>query len=333
MLDRIVRELKKYKKDLLWIIAFLILFYFLLPDKETIITTLNEIKGADLTWIIFGNIIYYLTIPLYALQIFVLSKIKLNFWITYKVQMSVLFINKFLPTSISSFVMNSFYLEKVGSRAPQIASILSLQALTSSIPFILLFALAIIIGIFKYDLGSSLNVVFSDINLKKLIILLLIFILIFIFIYHSSETVKKYIKNSISSFWLQFKDYRNRPKSIFWALMTGFISPFFGVTVLYASGQSVGLELTFIQSFLIYALATTLSTLIPTPGGIGAAEAGLYAGFMMLGFPPGESMAATIIYRLITFWIPIFPGFYFFVNLKKSILKGFTLKKKKYKKS
>jgi glycosyltransferase 2 family protein len=331
MWNRSISEFKRYKKDIFWIFVFAVLFAFLLPDKQTIINTLNEIKGADLSWIIIGSIFYYLTIPIYTIQILVLSKKKLNSWITYKVQMSVLFINKFLPTAVCSFVMNSFYLERMGNKASQIASILSMQALTSAIPFTILFITAIVIGISRFNLNSDLNVDLSSINWLKLAILLLIVILTIIFILYSSEKIRKFIKNSIESFWDQFKDYKNRPKSIFWALMTGFVAPFFGVAVLYASGHSVGLDVTFIESFLIYALATTMANLIPVPGGIGAAEAGLYAGFIFFGYPPAESMAASLIYRIITFWIPIFPGFYFFVNLRKNVLKGFSIKRRSKK--
>ena len=331
MWNRAKSEFNKYKKDIVWIIGFVVLFALLLPDKETIISTFNEIKGADLSWIILGNIFYYLTIPIYTLQILVLSKIKLNNWVTYKVQMSVLFINKFLPSAVCSFVMNSFYLERMGNKASQIASILSMQALTSSIPFTILFITAIIIGVARFNLSANLSIDLSSINWIKIIILILIVVLSIAFVLYSSEKIRRFIKNSIESFWDQFKDYRKRPKNVFLALMTGFVAPFFGVAVLYASGHSVGLEVTFIQAFLIYALATTMANLIPVPGGIGAAEAGLYAGFIFFGYPPSESMAASIIYRIITFWIPVFPGFYFFVNLRKDVLKGFSIKGKSKK--
>jgi uncharacterized protein (TIRG00374 family) len=87
----------------------------------------------------------------------------------------------------------------------------------------------------------------------------------------------------------------------------------------------VGLDISFAQSFLIYTLGTTFANIVPIPGGVGAAEAGLYAGFTILGFPPAESMAAAIIFRIITFWIPGIPGFISFISLRKNVLKGFSI--------
>lgn len=326
MLNKGFIELRKYKKDIFWTLIFLILFYFLLPDKEYIINTYNEIKDAELSWIVLGNVLFYLTIPLYAIQLFVLSKIKLNYWITFKVQMSVLFINKILPSSISSFVVNSFYLEEKGLKASQIASVISMKALTSSIPFTLLFIFAFIIGINQFNFSSSS---FSkDIDLSKIFLILISFILLFLFLIYRSSKLKKIILKSFLSFWEQFKSYKEKPINILIAGGTGFLAPLIGITVLLLSAKSVGIEISFVQSFLIYTLSTTLANAVPVPGGIGAAEAGLFAGFTFLGFSPAESMAAAVIYRLITFWIPFIPGFYFFLNLRKNVFKNFSIKEK-----
>jgi uncharacterized membrane protein YbhN (UPF0104 family) len=35
----------------------------------------------------------------------------------------------------------------------------------------------------------------------------------------------------------------------------------------------------------------------------------------------------TLLYRLITYWVPIIPGYYFFHDLRKTILSSFNIKK------
>ena len=46
----------------------------------------------------------------------------------------------------------------------------------------------------------------------------------------------------------------------------------------------------------------------PTPGGLGALEAALVAGFTGVGMESGVAVAAVLSYRLVTYWLPILPG-------------------------
>lgn len=48
---------------------------------------------------------------------------------------------------------------------------------------------------------------------------------------------------------------------------------------------------------------------IPTPGGIGGAEAGIAAMLVSLSLPAAQATAAAIVYRLITYWLPLVPGY------------------------
>lgn len=322
---KIPQKFKKIFKLIFWSLALTLLFYIILPDKETIEQTIEAIQGVSLSYVILGSAIYYLTIPIFALQIFVLSKIKLNYWITYKVQMSVLFINKFIPAGIASFVMNSFYLARKGHKPSEVASVVAMQGLTSSIPFIFLLIIAVILALTKFNLSGSISFDIGDIHWVRILALIFLIIFLAYYLLNRSTKLKELYDKTLGSFWTQLLLFRERPGDLFMALLTGLISPLLGVTILYISAYSVGLEVSFIQAFLIYSLGTTIANIVPVPGGLGAAIAGLYAGFIIFGYSEANALAASLVYRLITFWIPIVPGFIFFVNLKNDVLKGFSL--------
>lgn len=325
MLKSLTSFLLKYKQLIFWLIIISVVIYLILPDKSDIQESLEILKSADLKWFLIANIFYYLTIPMYSIQIVVLAMHKLNSWVAYKVQMSVLFINKLLPSSISSFTMNSFYLHKNEHTPSQIASVITMKALTSSITYTLLFFVSIFFAITRLDIVEKIS---SSFDLEKILthlIVLIILSIISIFILYRIPKFKLSINKAIKSFWDKFKDYKQRPKDIAVAIATGFLAPTIGVFVLMASAKSVGLEISYLQSFVIYTLGTTMANLIPTPGGMGGAEAGLYAGFTMLGFNSSEALAATLMYRMISFWIPFIPGTIFFANLRKDVLKDFSI--------
>ena len=55
----------------------------------------------------------------------------------------------------------------------------------------------------------------------------------------------------------------------------------------------------------------------PIPGGIGAVEAALVGSFTLVGVDSATATAGVLLYRLLTFWVPVLPGFYAFYWLER----------------
>jgi glycosyltransferase 2 family protein len=69
---------------------------------------------------------------------------------------------------------------------------------------------------------------------------------------------------------------------------------------------------------LVYLVGSVVSSVAPTPGGIGAVEATLIAGLTSAGMASTTAVAAVIVFRLATFWIPMLPGWGALVVLQRS---------------
>lgn len=74
---------------------------------------------------------------------------------------------------------------------------------------------------------------------------------------------------------------------------------------LLASLAAFGASAPFVGVFVVYMIAATVAAISPTPGGLGAMEAALVAGFTRLGIPGGPAIAAVLAFRIVTFWLPI----------------------------
>jgi uncharacterized protein (TIRG00374 family) len=65
-------------------------------------------------------------------------------------------------------------------------------------------------------------------------------------------------------------------------------------------------------SFAIVLIVLTIGvaggTAVPTPGGLGGAEAGLTAGFVAYGLTSNRALAVTLLYRLLTYWLALVIG-------------------------
>ena len=58
----------------------------------------------------------------------------------------------------------------------------------------------------------------------------------------------------------------------------------------------------------MYLGSSMIAAAAPTPGGLGAMEAALVAGFTAIGMDGALAVATVLSYRLATYWLPILPG-------------------------
>ena len=69
---------------------------------------------------------------------------------------------------------------------------------------------------------------------------------------------------------------------------------------------------------LVYLVGSVVSSVAPTPGGIGAVEATLVAGLTSAGMRSDNALGAVLLFRLATFWLPLLPGWFAFTVLQRS---------------
>ena len=60
---------------------------------------------------------------------------------------------------------------------------------------------------------------------------------------------------------------------------------------------------------LVYLAGSALGAVAPVPAGIGAVEAALIAGVSHLGVHPSVAVAGVLSDRMVTYWLPVLPGF------------------------
>jgi uncharacterized membrane protein YbhN (UPF0104 family)/tRNA A-37 threonylcarbamoyl transferase component Bud32 len=77
------------------------------------------------------------------------------------------------------------------------------------------------------------------------------------------------------------------------------------IACLAACCAAFGRSVPFASIGFVYFTGTTLGSIIPTPGGLGAMEAALTAGLTAAGVPGAVAVSAVLLYRLLTFWLPV----------------------------
>jgi uncharacterized membrane protein YbhN (UPF0104 family) len=84
-------------------------------------------------------------------------------------------------------------------------------------------------------------------------------------------------------------------------------------TCVAASGGSVPIA----KIGFVYLTGSALGSIIPTPGGLGAVEVALTGGLTAAGVPGGVALSAVLLFRVLTFWLPVPLGWAAFNYLER----------------
>jgi uncharacterized membrane protein YbhN (UPF0104 family) len=81
------------------------------------------------------------------------------------------------------------------------------------------------------------------------------------------------------------------------------------ILCLAACVAAFGRSVPFAKIGFVYLTGSALGSIIPTPGGLGAVEAALTAGLTAAGVPGAVAVSAVLLFRLLTFWLPVPVGY------------------------
>jgi putative heme transporter len=93
----------------------------------------------------------------------------------------------------------------------------------------------------------------------------------------------------------------------------------FNIGVLWASFHALGIQVPFAVVVQGYFLGMVANLFPLAPAGVGAVDAGMIGAFVLFGLPEGTVFPAILIFRLISFWLPIPPGAVAFFQLRKTV--------------
>jgi uncharacterized protein (TIRG00374 family) len=93
----------------------------------------------------------------------------------------------------------------------------------------------------------------------------------------------------------------------------------FSIGVLWASFHAFGVQVPLgvvVQGFFLGMVANLFPL---APAGVGAVDAGMIGAFVLFGIPEETVFPAVLIFRLVSFWMPIPPGIFAFFQLRHTV--------------
>ncbi|MBO2453197.1 flippase-like domain-containing protein [Actinomadura barringtoniae] len=100
-----------------------------------------------------------------------------------------------------------------------------------------------------------------------------------------------------------------------------FAMPLLHSLILFAVLRGLDVQISMATAFAVYLVASSVSALVPSPGGFGSLDVTLVAGLAAVNVPSAAALGSVLAYRLITVWAPLLPsGFVLAYLLRRRVL-------------
>jgi len=283
----------------LWLAVGLVGLYYFIPQLDELNGTLSLLGHANWWWAAGALALTFLSFIAGAFTQYAAGGRLGSRRTVFRLQLAGSFVSHFLPFSLGSIGLTVWYYRGFGlSRArglvvallPTVFGVLTTIGLLLSVSPVTLTRLT-----------ARLHLETANWWLITAVIIMLLAGVIIAFMYQPP------FRTTARQLLAGVKAIRGRRQ--LWSLIFGSLAmTVISAAALLASVESIRTSVAFADVFVVYVLSTLAGGIAPTPGGVGATEAVLTFGLVATGLSLPQAAAATLMYRLITFWLPIIPG-------------------------
>jgi undecaprenyl-diphosphatase len=301
---------EKARGRMLLLLFFLLLLYVIVPRIGNLSDSWRVLGGVQPEWVVGSSVLVVYTYLLAAAMYMLLAAKKLRFGTTFGVQVASAFANRLLPAGLGGLTLNVQYLRKSNHTLAQSIAVAGTINLLGLIGHVLLLLAVLIVG------GASLMSMHSPFDTHAWVVVLVTAIIL-------TLTMALFNKFRLNAYRLIIEvlayvtSYRKRLRAFAAALCCSMLLTAAYVGVLYMCLHGLGIELSPLNTFIVFTLGIAAGTITPTPGGLGGTEAGLFAGLVAYQVPSSDALAAVLLFRMLTYWLPLLPGFVLFVSVRK----------------
>lgn len=231
---------------------------------------------------------------------------------TVLVQFAGSFVKLVAPAAVSGVAINTRYLQKRGIPPGQAVSSVGASQLIG-----LVFHIALLM-LFAYITGSSAP---SSLTPSRGLLVVLLGVAVAMVLLLSVRPLRRLITTRMGALFSgvvpRLLDVLQSPRKVIEATGGTLLLTLMFIVCLDACVRAFGGSLSFTAVAVVFLAGNAIGSAAPTPGGLGAVEASLIAGLTLSGQPYEVATSAVLLYRLLTFWLPVLPGWASFTWLQR----------------
>ena len=269
-------------------------------------TIADQLRHAEIAWVIVGVILAQLAFIPGGVSFRGGVPTPLPLLPCALLQSAIKFINLTVPSSAGRIGINVRFLQRMGASTPEAFAAGAVDDISEKLVEIALVLLTlpfVHIAVNRSDL--KLGVPSGRLILAVLAVLALVVAAV-LAVPAVRDKMLPPIHTAFASLWAVARD-RHKRLELFGGQLG--VEACYALT-LGAACLAYGVHLTFAQLLLVNTAASAFSSLIPSPGGVGTAEASLTAGLVAMGVADSTAFAIAFTHRLCTYYLPPIWGYF-----------------------
>ncbi|MER6950615.1 lysylphosphatidylglycerol synthase transmembrane domain-containing protein [Nonomuraea sp. NPDC000554] len=236
----------------------------------------------------------------------------LPLWRTVLVQFASSFVKLVAPAAVGGVAINTRYLQKRG-----ISPALAVASVGASQLVMMIFHITLLL-LFAYITGSSTATSFTP---SRGLVVVMLAVAVLVVALLGVPPLRRIITGRMRSLFSnvlpRLLDVLQSPRKVIEGCAGTLMITLAFVGCLDACVAAFGGSLDFTAVAVVYLTANAIGSAAPTPGGLGAVEASLTLGLTVAGLPAELATSAVLLFRLLTFWLPVLPGWASFTYLQR----------------
>jgi undecaprenyl-diphosphatase len=302
--------------------VFAVALYALAPRLAEISDVGATLGRADWVWLgpmVVCQLLTYVGAA-FALNGSVPNRIKFfpSFW----AQVAAAFVDILAPASIGGMALNTRYLQKRGVDAGVAVAGVGLHVVAGFVAHVALVA-AFLVWVGSGAGGESSvegsETIDASVGIIALIVLAVVAALagIAIAIPPTRRILQARVVPIVRDARTGIVDLARNPRKLLGLFGGSGLITLGLLAAFYFSVLAFGGDVPFPTLAVTYLIASALAMIAPTPGGVGAVEAALIATLIRLGMDADASVSAVFLFRTVTFWLPVLPGWISFQVMQR----------------
>ncbi|MFB6818106.1 lysylphosphatidylglycerol synthase domain-containing protein [Streptomyces sp. NPDC056347] len=242
---------------------------------------------------------------------------RMSFGKTVLAQVAGSFVKIVTPAAVGGVALNTRFLQRAGVRPGlAVASVGASQLFGLGCHILLLAAFGYLTGTEKTP---------SSLTPSRTVIAGLLTVAVLVLVVTAVPFLRKFVVTRVRSLFAgvvpRMLDVVQRPQKLLTGiggmlLLTGLFVMCLDASVRAFSGPDVP-HLSYASIAVVFLAGNALGSAAPTPGGMGAVEGALMLGLIAVGLPKEVAAPAVLLYRLLTLWLPVLPGWLCFNYLTR----------------
>jgi glycosyltransferase 2 family protein len=244
---------------------------------------------------------------------------RLNFFRTLLVQVAGSFITLVTPAAVGGAALNIRYLQRRKMPAAAAAASVGVAQVVAFVLHILL------IVIFATIAGSSASEHIQPPRWAWFVLAgLVVLALAVLAVPAGRRALRARVAPTLTQVLPRLLEVAQQPRKLALGLGGALLLDVSYILCLAACVAAFGHSLPIASTAVVYLTGSAIGSILPTPGGLGGVEAALTAGLTAAGLPGAVAVSAVLLFRLLTFWLPVPFGWaaLSYLERKQALLRG-----------